>query len=308
MAPLYFRFRTLLCLFALAFLTEARAAQGPSMALAPAPAAEMRRPPLVLALPDMSKVRITRGLDYAASGNPHVLMDVYHPLGSKGAGKRPAVLMIHGGGMRSTPDQRPNEWGSYQAWGRLLAASGWVGVMFNHRLGRGLTSTAAADVAAAISYVKANSDGLGVDPKRLCLMVFSGGGPLISDYVNGAPEEIKCLIGFYPFLDLRSSSDHIAGERAKTVQHFSAVTRLDDQGRKPPLLLFRSGADHIKPLLASIDRFVAAALANDHPLTLINVVGAPHGFDYGEPRPLYAEALRTALLFLETHLASEQLR
>lgn len=257
-------------------------------------------PPVMVALPGMDKVRIWREIDYAKSPDPFVRMDVYAPPGKRG--KRGAVLFIHGG--VSTKGQA-KDWGIYQSWGRLAAASGLVGVTFTQRLGFPQTqiNEAAADVAAAIAYVRANAATFGIDPDRICLAAFSAGGPMLSPHMAGAPDHVRCLVSVYTFLDIRQTKEHQAAETPETRDAYSPILKLAAAGRKTPLLVIRAGNDTIPTLLDSIDRFAAEALKTDYPMTLLNVPAAPHGFDNKAFTPRGEEAILETLAFFKRHLA-----
>src|SRR5207244_3832237 len=109
---------------------------------------------------------------YTNANDPNLLMDVYIPQGLANKERRPAVLFIHGG---AGSQLKPKDWGIYQSWGRLVAASGMVGITFTHRLGypKPLLAEAASDVTAAIDYVRAHADSLNIDRDRLCLAAYS---------------------------------------------------------------------------------------------------------------------------------------
>ena len=87
--------------------------------------------PLVLKVPGMDKVKIIQNLKYTKSDDPNVLMDIYIPQDLAESAKRPVVIFLHGG---AKTDYTPKDWGIYTTWGRLIAASGFVGVTFTHRL------------------------------------------------------------------------------------------------------------------------------------------------------------------------------
>jgi len=256
-------------------------------------------PPVMVALPGMDKVRLWREIDYAKSSDPFVRLDVYAPPGK--LQKRGAILFIHGG--VSTKGQA-KDWGIYQSWGRLAAASGLVGVTFTHRLGFPQTQVTegAADVAAAIAYIRANAAIYGIDPDRLCLAAFSAGGPMLSPHMANAPDHMRCLVSVYTFLDIRQTKEHQAAETPETRDAYSPILKLAGAARKTPLLVVRAGNDTIPTLLDSIDRFAAEALKADYPVTLVNVPGAPHGFDNKAFSPRGEEAILETLAFLKRHL------
>src|SRR5256886_8298547 len=113
--------------------------------------------PVVLKVPGMDTVKVVENLKYTKSDDANVLMDIYIPPDLSENEKRPAVIFLHGG---AKTDYTPKDWGVYTSWGRLIAASGFVGVTFTHRLEYPNTSLekAAADCPNAAKYVRANAD------------------------------------------------------------------------------------------------------------------------------------------------------
>ncbi|HEX8686274.1 MAG TPA: hypothetical protein VF654_07215, partial [Pyrinomonadaceae bacterium] len=143
---------------------------------APAPRPSLRdlvMKPVVYSVPGMEKVEVKSNLKYTSVEDANLLMDVYTPLGLAKGERRPAVLFIHGS---AGAEARAKDWGIYVTWGRLVAASGMVGVTFTHRLGypKPFLNDAGADVGAALAYLRANAESLGVDRERVCLAAYSG--------------------------------------------------------------------------------------------------------------------------------------
>ena len=288
--------------------TAATPAPLPWRDAAPAPRlqewfAKMVMPPVALSLPRMDKVRYTRDLSYSSSSNPNLRMDVYQPPEVPEGELRGAVIFIHGGADAST---KPKDWGNYQSWGRLVAASGLVAVTFSHRLNFPDTQVleGAEDVAAVLSTVKANARRFGIDPSKLCVIAFSAGGPLLAPYLVDAPEEIKCAAGYYPFMDIRQSAAHREHESAETLQRFSNIVAISRPGRKTPLLIVRGGRDEIPTLLNSIDRFAAAALEANYPLALLNHPEGPHGFENQLTDERTKEIIAQTLAFFHDHIGT----
>src|SRR5438094_3154887 len=132
--------------------------------------------PVVLKVPGMDKVKVVQNLKYTKSDDPNVLMDIYLPPDTAAHEKHPVVMFIHGG---AKTEYTPKDWGIYMSWGRIVAASGFVGVTFTHRLNYPDKSLelAAQDVRAAIDYVRANADKYNADPDPMCLATYSVGWP-----------------------------------------------------------------------------------------------------------------------------------
>src|SRR5262245_40781296 len=84
---------------------------------------------VVYTLPGMERVQVQSGR-YRTKDNAELPVDVYLPDVAKGE-RRGAVILVHGGPI--PPDALPNQWGVFQSYGRLIAASGLVAVAFTHR-------------------------------------------------------------------------------------------------------------------------------------------------------------------------------
>jgi acetyl esterase/lipase len=257
--------------------------------------------PVVYKVPGMDTVKVIQNLKYTKTDDPNVLMDVYQPPDSAKGEKRPAVIFIHGG---VKTEYTPKDWDIYTTWGRLIAASGFVGVTFTHRLEYPNKSleNAAQDVSAAIAYVRANADKYNVDKDRICLIAYSAGGPLLSLAMRGDTPFVRCLIGFYAFMDIQQS-DYRKAETAETLKAFSPITYLQkDPSKIPPLFIARAGRDEVPTMDDSIDRFVKESLAKNIALTLMNHPQGVHGFDNQNDDDRSREIIRGAIAFMQIHL------
>jgi acetyl esterase/lipase/ketosteroid isomerase-like protein len=264
--------------------------------------AEIVNRPVVYKVPGMDQVKVRKDLVYKETADANVRMDVYTPPGLTAGEKRPAVVFIHGGAATA---YRPKEWGIYQSWGRLVAASGMVGVTFTHRLGFPKTAIldGASDVADAIAYVRAHAADLGVDGDRLCLAAYSAGGPMLSPFLGDPRPYVRCLVAFYTIMDIRQSEPHRQSETAETLEKFSPIVQIAKApARVPPLFLARGGQDQIPGLLDTLDRFVAEALKQNIPLTLANHPQGVHGFDNQNDDERSREILAQAVEFMKGHL------
>ncbi|HEU5235783.1 MAG TPA: alpha/beta hydrolase [Pyrinomonadaceae bacterium] len=257
--------------------------------------------PVVYKVPGMDKVKVVENLKYIKTADPNVLMDVYLPPDLTAGDKRPAVIFVHGG---AKTEWTAKDWGIYTTWGRLVAASGFVGVTFTHRLEYPNKSleNGAQDVRAAIDYVRTNADKHNVDKDRICLIAFSAGGPMLSLGMRGDTPYVRCLIGFYAFMDIRQS-DYRKTESPETLEAFSPITYLQkDAGKIPPMFIARAGRDEVRTMDDSIDRFVSAALAKNISLTFMNHPQGVHGFDNQNDDDRSREIIRSAIAFMQIHL------
>ena len=257
--------------------------------------------PVVYKVPGMDKVQVVQNLKYTKTDDPNILMDIYLPPDLAKTEKRPAVIFIHGG---VKTEYTPKDWGVYTTWGRLIAASGFVGVTFTHRLeypNKSLES-AAQDVTAAMNYVRSNADKYNVDKDRICLIAFSAGGPMLSLAMRGDVPYVRCLVGFYAFMDIQQS-DYRKTEMLETLKTFSPITYLEKNSSKiPPLFIARAGRDEVPTMDDSIDRFVSEALARNIALTFMNHPQGVHGFDNQNDDERSREIIRSAIAFMQIHL------
>jgi acetyl esterase/lipase len=278
------------------------------------PATQNRRPsiqelvkmPVVYRKPGMERVVVKSDLKYITPGEPHMLMDVYVPPGLAKSERRPAVLFIHG----SVPPGSPaKDMGAFRSWGRLAATSNMVGVTFTHRLGfpKPLLNEAAGDVNAAINYIRTHADDLNIDKDRICLAVYSGGGPMLSMAMRDKPKYVRCLVAFYAFLDIQQSNSHKAHESAETLKNFSPITYLaSDAEQIAPLFIARAGLDEVPTMNDSIDRFIQQAIARNAPVTIVNHPRGLHAFDIQTDDERSREIIEAALTFMSTQLGDKK--
>ena len=155
---------------------------------------------IVYRVDGMHDVRVQRDVVYKRDADKELLMNIYAPANLRRDARAPAVVFVHGGPIPSdfTP---PTRWGAFVSYGELVAASGLVGVTFNHRLfSMPDFDRSLADVRAAIDYVRSHAAELNVDADRIALWHFSGGGPLLTRIVRDRPDYVRCILAFYAYL------------------------------------------------------------------------------------------------------------
>ena len=70
-----------------------------------------------------------------------------------------------------------------------------------------------------------------------------------------------------------------------------------------PLFIARAGQDQFAGVNDSIDRFMAAALARNQPITFVNHADGPHAFDLLDDTATSRAIIRQTLDFLTSRLA-----
>ncbi|HLH94644.1 MAG TPA: alpha/beta hydrolase [Xanthobacteraceae bacterium] len=156
-------------------------------------------------------------VEYAQHDGVKLVADLYQP---KGLAKAPAVIAVHGGGWQN------GSRATYRYWGPYLAKNGYVVLSIDYRLGKaGAYPNSVYDVKAAIQFVRAGADSLGVDPDRIGLMGDSAGSHLIAlvalagkepqfssayrDDPNVAvPVGVKAVVAFYGVYDMLAQWNH----------------------------------------------------------------------------------------------------
>jgi acetyl esterase/lipase len=252
----------------------------------------------------MGEATVRRQLVYKRDQDAELLMDVYAPPNRSGSTRLPAIFFVHGGPLPAdmTP---PREWGVFTSYGELAAASGLIGVVFNHRLYAPTAyETAQADMTAAIDYVRGRADDLGVDGDRMAVWAFSGGGPLLSWCLRDRPAHLRCLVAFYALLDLRHlvPPDADAGLVGRA-QRFSPAVYVKEKSAGPPVFVARAGLDGAF-INDSIDLFVREALTANTMLDLANHPQGQHGFDILDDDQRSREIIARAVAFVQTRLST----
>jgi acetyl esterase/lipase len=238
----------------------------------------------------MANVTVTSDVTYrivSENGRDVALtMDVYRPPTARGGQRFPALIFVHGGLTLDQP-RTAKDWGIYRSWGRVAAASGLVGVTFTHRMTTNdNVDVASGDLRAAVDLVRRNAAQWNVNPDRLCLAFFSAGGPLSSGPLRERPPYIKCVVLYYPFLDLEHLRTQTQFRPAYSAAHVDSLLDYSptnviqrDPGTVPPIFLAMAGRDAIPRLNDSVERFLAAAVRARLTIDFYLHPMGEHGFD-----------------------------
>lgn len=289
----------------LSIVPAARAQEGPQP---PPPFEQVYQMPAVYEVPGMDKVEVRRDIVYKtvdASGGKTVLkLDVYLPARTKKEQVFPGVILISGGGLG---DHDWRDAGVYKSYGRMLAASGFVGITFNKRYARGPAGTldGIEDFHDLVNFVRQHAAELSLDKDQLAFWAFSAGGFLLAPVLNEAAPYSRAVICFYCVSDVEQ--DAWAGVEGVTDEgraRARAVESSAEQIRKgghpfPPIFVGRAGWDS-PGLNKTIDGFVAEAMAKNTMIEVLNHPTGRHGFDILDANDRSREIIRRALEFLQT--------
>jgi DNA-binding beta-propeller fold protein YncE/acetyl esterase/lipase len=256
--------------------------------------------PVALRMEGAERARLTRDLDYTGTGDERRRLDVFLPL-QRGAAP-PVVVLVHAGD--GTDLRRPlKDWGAWTSRGRLLAAAGFAGVTFTHRLNleTGLDS-ASADLSTALSYLRGNASSLGVDAERVCVVAFGDGAALLAYVLRERPDGLRCVAAFSPVLDLGSAPPPFWGEQDRdTRRRYSLAPMIESGATVPPMLLLIGAADSER--ITGAARLLATlGTERGLPIELLEHPTGGATFDRGAPGARTEALLRTWLAFLRRSL------
>ena len=189
---------------------------------------------------------------------------------STGAGKHPAVVMVHGCGGAYGRDGQLNA--RHTMWGEYLAAQGYVALMLDSFGARGLKeicttkfsertlkeSDRVGDAYAALAYLRQRPD---VDTSRIAMLGWSNGAGVTLDAITRPPSGagFNAAIAFYPGCTTRNN-------RPERFHPYA------------PLLVLIGESDDWTPA-AACKALVATVAARGEPMQIVTYPGTYHDFD-----------------------------
>ena len=236
-----------------------------------------------------------KDVPFVGADGDGLLMDLHHP--APRATHSPVVVIVHGYndvGFQKMLGSRFKDMASTVAWCQRMAASGVVAVAYTNRQPE-------ADARAVLHHLRQHADALGLDADRIALWACSGHGPVALSLLM-SDRRLKAAALLYPYvMDLDGSTG--VAEVQKTFK-FANPCEGRSMADLPavPMFLVRAGKDEMPRLNEALDRFVAAALASNLPLSLVNHADAPHAFDLKDDSGLTREIIERTLAFLRFHL------
>jgi acetyl esterase/lipase len=239
-----------------------------------------------------------------------LLLNAFFPRES-GDDPLPAIIYIHGGGFTGGSRDIGNQYSA------LLALGGYFTVTIDYRLlGDAPFPAAIHDCKAAVRFLRANAEELGIDPARIGVWGHSAGGHLsaflgtagnaaethgdIGEF-DHADSNVNCVVDFFgpsDFTVLPQTSRvnegpsgrgggpgeiRLFGEQSKDWSAEERATRLLDvspihwvDAHDPPFLIIHGTEDRVVPISQS-DALHEALVAAGTASELVRVEGAGHG-------------------------------
>jgi acetyl esterase/lipase len=248
------------------------------------------------ALPDWVTVQSNIPYDHYKE----TVLDILQPT-AKATGKRPGVLVIHGGGwVNGTKESQ------VQPICLRYVEKGFVVANVEYRLAKAALAPAAVqDALHAAEWFRKHAQEYNVDTKRIVVTGGSAGGHLAlmvgitpKSAKLGPPAKVAAVVNFYGITDV---GDQLDGPNMRKY----AVTWLPEQpGRMelakrlspmtyvrkglPPILTLHGDADQTVPYEHGVKLTKALQDAGDK-AELITVPGGKHGFPGVDQDPLYVK-------------------
>jgi len=271
---------------------------------------------VVYTLPEMKQAKVHKDITYKTVEDLDLKLDIYYPAGHTKPTRLPAVVLIHGDApQRYLKDIKDS--GQYVSWGQLIAASGLIAIVANHRSTEELYNVAGAanDVDDILSYIRDHAKKLHINGDTLCIWTASAGGPFgLRAGLFESPPFVNCIVCYYGFTELKAYYDGLySGPEEEFTQtppsfseddfaEFSAIEHLIHRtGDIPPIFIARAGLDY--PILnQALDNFIGTALTQNVELTVMNHPTGQHAFDIRDDDARTHEIIQATLEFMKTHL------
>jgi acetyl esterase/lipase len=268
----------------------------------------------------LEKVVVERDVVYGRAGERELKLDLVKPR-NPGAAKLPVAVFIHGGGWRAgdkaagLPRVAP-----------LAATGDYVGVSVGYRLsGEAVWPAQIHDCKAAIRWVRANADKLGIDPEKIGVWGTSAGGHLVSllgasgdvealEGENGSPghsSRVACVVNFCGPTDFTAILERmpagdapaavtalLGGTLAEKRDEAKAASPVTWVSKDAPPFLHVHGTDDKTVPIGQAERLHAALRKAGVDSTLVKIEGGGHAI--GGP-----EVARRVEAFLAKHLRGQ---
>ncbi len=201
---------------------------------------------LVYQVPAMAQAMARPDVLYKTVNDTALHFDIYYPKNHAVTKPLPVVIFNNGVGAMNFP-----QWGGYKDWGKLVAANGMAGVIYQARPGSTLQ-----DGEALIDYLAANSKTLGIDAGKMGMFTSSANTP------TGARLAIKTRSQFIKAL----------------VIYYGVVDSIGELRQDLPTLMVSAGLD-AQFINLGREYFVQSNLMQDTRFEFINFLHGLHAFD-----------------------------
>lgn len=245
----------------------------------------------------------TRQVVYKTIGDAELSLDVFEPTGWAKTDQRACFVAIHGGGWTSGSPK------SMYAFADHCAKRGMVAISVQYRLYKAKTPVTVfecvKDARAAVRYIRAHADELGIDPHIIIVNGASAGGHLAAatamfDGVDHADEDLKvscrpdALVLFSPVIDT-SNEGYGSAKIGDRWQELSPAHQV--RAGLPPTLLFHGDGDTTTPIKGARIFADAMKMAGNR-IEFVSPPGAIHTYMFKDAK-LHEETLQKMNAFFK---------
>ena len=262
------------------------------------------------------ELTVRTGIEYARQGGTPLLLDAYL---TAGQGRRPAIILIHGGGWTSGSRSEPTNYlGGVDGW--AWARAGFVAFSVDYRLAPRFPYPAAVqDMKAAVRWVRRHADEYGVDPSRVVAFGHSAGGHLaamlgvLGEGSLDTGSRVRVAVSWSGPLDPAESA-RASTLLAEAIAQFleCRIEQCADKMVEASPISYVDATDAAVLLVNSTEEFVPldqaarlaeTLLANGVPSSLVAVPGSAHA-GYGEVgiAPSQETVWQLTIRFIWAHL------
>ena len=252
-------------------------------------------------VPGMEDVIVKNDIPYLTTPESSLKMDVYYPPKFDFKRKIPAVVIVLGYSDEAGKKLLGNKFKSvpwYVSWCRIIAASGMAAIMYE-------SVNPVSDIVSLSGYVKSNADKLQIDVNRIGAYSCSAHTPTAMAYIlNGSNNFIKCAVNYYGLI-LKENFEFQTKIDTLSMQMGFSTPKIPEPAawkKDVPLLIVTAGMDYVPYINPSNADFVAKAIAQNLPVTLINFPTGKHGFDALDDNETTWMIIKTTLDFWKFHL------
>lgn len=249
-----------------------------------------------------------RVVTYKTVGDRELKLHLFLPDGHKAGEKFPAFVAIHGGGWVNGDARR------FYPYAQALVKDGYVGISVEYRLvsQKGVSVfDCVKDGRAAVRYIRAHAEALGIDPQRIAVAGGSAGahvaaGTALFDGVDHMDEDLSvschpnALVLFFPVIDT-SAQGYGQKKIGKKWKDLSPVDQV--AAGVPPTLIFHGDADTVTPYAGAV-RFTAEMKKLGNVSELVTCPGGKHGHT-NQDKALFEDAIERTRAFLGKQMATK---
>ncbi len=252
---------------------------------------------------------------YISYADTNLTLD-YYPATVRG--KRPCVMVIHGGSWSSGDSRQLPELNA------VLSQAGYQVVSTNYRLSPKWQSPAPLeDITAALNYLHKHADVLQIDTGKIVLLGRSAGAQiaLLAAYTL-QQQGIKGVIDFYGPADMvwgyslpasklvmdsrRVMANYLGGLYPDVPKQYAASSPIEFVNRHAVPTLMIHGANDVLVAYGHSERLRRKLVENQVPFYWLKLPWATHGFDYHLNGPGGQLCTYTILRFLEGVLPEDR--